>query len=309
MNCDFDSRRAFCSTAVVVGSLLLLSGCKHIHRGDGVEASVSGPYMRPYHGDTSLDTPVQSEPLPELSPVPPRSGAGHSVPPEPLPPPPPPAPAEPNSARAEPGRPAGLQTRSRWSQLSARASTGRLASGSPLPPLRQGRHAAIASMGVSNRATDPRFAAFPVGVSTATPRTNSIDSRIGETTAGGGHSFDNQAGGPHGRYIEAVSTPTWRSGPSFPVSQPTLDGAVSREPAIVPMQQPIVTRNGVIEHWPYRSQPPTFLADSVKDASPKPANAVPTTPSNETRFGSTEPAPFAAREETTAVPSLLPPGP
>ena len=306
MNCDFDSRRAFCSTVVVMGSLLLLSGCKHIYRGDGVEASVSGPYMRPYHGDPLLDPPVQSEPLPELSPVPPLPGAGHSTPPEPLPPPP--APAEPNSAQAEPGRPAGWQTRSRWSQLSARAFTGRLASASPLPPLRPGRHAPMASMGVLSRETDPRLAASPVGVSMATPRMNSIGSKIGETTAGGGHSFDNHAGDHHGRYIEAVSTPALRSGPSLPVSQPALDGAESRRTAIVPMQQPIVTRNGVIEHWPYRSQPTTFLSDSRKDASPRPASAGPTTPSNETQFGSTEPTPFAAQEETT-VPSLLPPGP
>ncbi len=305
MNCSLDSRRALCFTVVVIGSLSILSGCKHVYRGSGVEPPVSGPYLQPSDGEPLLGTPARHEPLPELSPVPPLPGAGHSVPPEPLPPP---APAEPTSTQAKPGQQPVSQTKSFWSQMSARASTGRSDPVSPLPTLREGRHAALASIGVSNRMMDPRLAATPLGFSTTTPRTNSLASKIGETTAGDIHSFSNLAGEHHNLPIASASSPALRTGLSVPVLRSEWAGVDAQGPVITPLQQPIATRSGVIENWPYRSQSPEFVADSRKNVSPPQASKVPTSPASEIQFGSTEPAPAAAQEEAT-VTSLLPPGP
>lgn len=307
MNCSLDSRRALCSTAVVIGSLFILSGCKHVYRGHGVESAVSGPYMQPYDGEPLPNTPALHEPLPELSPVPPLPGAGHSVPPEPLPPPASPAPSEPTSTQAEPGKQPVSQTKSFWSQVSARASTGRSTPVSQLPTLRQGRHAAIASNGVSNRTMDPRLAGTPFGVTASAAGMNSIASKIDETTARNFPSLSNLTGEHDTRQIESVSSSALRGGLTFPAARSTLAEVEARGPVITPMQQPITTRNGVIEDWPYRSQP-SALADVVKNAAPQQAGKVQTTPSNKFQFGSTEPTPAAARDETT-VPSLLPPGP
>lgn len=298
---SLDSRRATWSTVVVVGSLFMLSGCKHVYRGSGVESSVSGSYMQPYDGEPLLDTPALHEPLPELSPVPPLPGAGHSVPPEPLPPP---APAEPTSAQSESGKQPVLQTQSFWSQLSARASTGRSTSVSQLPKIRQGRHAAVASSTASARIMDSRLAASPLGVSTSTTRTNSTDSKIDETTAKDFYSLSNLAGENNNQPIESVSSSASRGSLAFPVPRSTLAEAETKGVVITPMQQPITTRSGVIEDWPYRWQPSGIAADSRKNVSPQPASEIQTTPSNETQFGLTGPA-----LEEVKVPSLLPPGP
>ena len=306
MNCFLDSRRAIWSTAVVIGSFFILSGCKHIDRGSSIGPSVSAPYAQPYDGAPLLDTPALHEPLPELSPVPPLPGAGHSVPPEPLPPP---APAEPTSAQSEPGKQSVSQIKSFWSQMTASAATGRSTPVSPLPKLRQGRHAAVVSNAVSNRAMDPRLAAAPFGVSTSIPGTNSIASKIHETTVRDFNSLSNLTGENNNQRIEPVSSPALRGGLSFPVSRSALAEVEAKGLVIAPMQQPITTRSGVIEDWPYRQQQPlAFTVDARKNVLPQQASEEQATPSNETQFGSTEQAPPAAQEEVT-VPSLLPPGP
>lgn len=304
MICFLDSRRAIWSTALVMGSLFILSGCKHVYRGHGVEPSISGPYIQPDDDEPLLDSPALYEPLPELSPVPPLPGAGHSIPPEPLPPP---APAEPTSTQAEPGQqPVSQQARSFWSQMSARASTGRSASVSPLPKLRQGRHAAVASNTVPNRITASHLAASPFGVSTL--RTNSIASKIDTTTAGDITSFSNLAGERNNQPIESVSSPALRGGPSFPRPQSASAGVDTRGPVITPASQPMTTENKGIENWPHRPQTSTLVTDSQKNALPLLAREVQAAPSGETPFGSTEQAPDEVQEEVT-VPSLLPPGP
>ena len=305
MFCSLDFQRAIWSTVVVIGSLFILSGCKHVYRGSGVESSVSGPYMQQDDGEPLLNSPALHEPLPELSPVPPLPGAGHSVPPEPLPPP---APSEPTSTQAEPSQQPVSKTKSFWSQVPARASTGRSTPVSQLPTLRQGRHAAMASNGVSNRTLDPRLAATPYGGTASVAGTNSIASKIDETTAKNFPSLSNLTGEHDTQQIESVSSPALRGGLSFPAQRSTLAEVEARGPVITPMQQPITTRNGVIEDWPYRSQSTAFASDSRKNVSPPQASEVPTTTSNETQFGSTEPAPTAAQEAAT-IPSLLPPGP
>jgi len=305
---SLDSRRAIWSTAVVIGSLFILSGCKHVYRGSGVESSVSGPYLQPYDGEPLPDTPALHEPLPELSPVPPLPGAGHSVPPEPLPPPAPPAPSEPTSAQSEPGKQPVSQTRSFWSQMSARASTSRSTPAGELPKLRQGRHAAVASNTVSNRTMSPRLAVAPFGGSTSAAGTNSMTSTIDESTAVDFPSLSNLAGEHNNQPIESVSSPALRGGLSFPASRSALADVETRGPIITPMQQPITTRGGAIENWPYRSQPSAFATDSRKNVPSPQASEVQTTPSNEAQLGLTEQAPAAAQEEVR-VPSLLPPGP
>ena len=298
---SLDSRRAIWSTVVVVGSLFMLSGCKHVYRGSGVESSVSGSCMQPYDGEPVLDTPALHDPLPELSPVPPLPGAGHSVPPEPLPPP---APAEPTSAQSESGKQPVLQPQSFWSQLSARASTGRSTSVSQFPKVRQGRHAAFASSTASARIMDSRLAASALGVSTSTTRANSTDSKLDETTTQGFYSLGNLAGENNNPPIESVSSSAVRGGLAFPVPRSTLAEVEAKGVVITPLPQPFTMRSGVIEDWPYRSQPTGIAAESRKIVSPQPASEVPTTPSNETQFGLTEPA-----QAEMTVPSLLPPGP
>ena len=306
MNCFLDSWRAIWSTAVVIGSFFILSGCKHIDRGSSIGPSVSAPYAQPYDGEPLLDTPTMNEPLPELSPVPPLPGAGHSVPPEPLPPP---APAEPTSAQSEPGKQPVSQIKPFWSQMTASAATGRSTPISPLPKLRQGRHAAVVLNAVSNRTMDQRLAAAPFGVSTSTPGTNSIASNIHETTVRDFHSLSNLAGENNNQRIESVSSPALRGGLSFPASRSALAEVEAKGLVIAPMQQPITTRSGVIEDWPYRLQPLTFTVDARKNVLPQQASEEQATPSNETQFGSTEQAPSAAQEEATVPSLLLPPGP
>ncbi|MBC8115365.1 MAG: hypothetical protein H7062_13360 [Candidatus Saccharimonas sp.] len=304
---SLNTRRALWSTAFVIGSLFVLSGCKHVYRGSGIEPSVSGPYMQPHDGEPLPGTPAFHEPLPELSPVPPLPGSGHSLPPEPLPPPAPPVPSEPTSAQSEPGQQPVAQTETFWSRLSARATTGRSTSVSQMSTIRQGRHAAMASGGVSNRTMAPHLMAAPFGVSASAAGMNSNATLIDGSTARNFRSRSDVNDENNNRPIESVSAPAMRGGISVSASRSVLADVETVGPVITPLQHPITARGGVIEDWPYRAQPST-LADSGKNASPQQARQVPTTPSNGIQFGSTEPTPAAAQDEAT-VPSLLPPGP
>ena len=306
MVCFLDSRRAIWSAIVVVGSLCILSGCMHAHRGSGVESTVSGPSLQPYDGVNVPNAPALHEPLPELSPVPPLPGAGHSLPPEPLPPPAPPEPSESNSAQAELSREPVLQTRSFWSQMTSRASIGRSAPVSQLPAIRQGHHAAVASISVPNRTMDPRFAATPFGVANSVAGTNPRASKFDETTARNFPLLSSLAGENNSRQIESVSSPAWR-GSVLSVPRSAQVAGEANGPIITPIQQPLTTRNEVIEDWPYRSRPSALANDSRKNVSPQQASEAQPIPLSETQFGSaTEPAPTAAPE---TGPSLLPPGP
>lgn len=305
---SLNSRRAIWSTAFVIGSLFVLSGCKHVYRGSGIEPSVSGPYMQPHDGEPLPGTPALHEPLPELSPVPPLPGAGHSLPPEPLPPPAPPASSEPTSAQSEPDQQRVSQTETFWSRWSPRATTSRSTPVSQMSTIRQGRHAAMAASGVSNRTMAPRLTAAPFGVSASAAGVNSNATPFDGSTTKNVRSRSDVTGENNNRPIESVSAPAMRGGISVPASRSVLAGVETVGPVITPLLSPITARGGVIEDWPYRAQPSAVAADSVKNAPPPQAGKVQTTPSNETRFGSTEPTPAVA-QDAAMVPSLLPPGP
>ncbi len=308
MFCSLNSRRAVWSTVVVLGSFCILSGCKHVYRGRGVESSVSGPYIQPHDSEPLLDTPALHEPLPELSPVPPLPESGHSVPPEPLPSPIPPAPSEPTSAETESGNRSVTQTKSFWTQMSARLSTSRTIQASPLPIVRQGRHAAVASGATSNPAMVTHPANAIHGGSLSKLEANSIASRNDEVSGKHFHMPGNLASENSNRSVESVSNSTLPGSLSVTVARSARPEVVVGGPVIVPMQQPIAVRNGVIENWPYRSQPSTLAADVRTNNSLPLTGEVQTAPANETQSGSIEPPPAAERVEPT-VPSLLPPGP
>lgn len=309
MSCSPASRRRIWSAAVVAGTLFLLSGCKHLDRGRSVEPAISGPSLQSYDGERSPDTPVLHEPLPELSPVPPLPGAGHSVPPEPLPPPSP-APAEPSNTLVEPvvepGPKSVSRSRSLWSQMSERASTVGSASDSPLPKLRQGRHAVVVSNSAPNRTMDSRFATTPFGVSVSTSRTSSSTSPTDEATARDVESLDKLAGNNH-RPIESVASFAWRGGHSFSHPRPVSAEVATQGPVITPMEQPIAIKRSVIEDWPYRSPPSPVAADTRKNVVPQQVGIEQPTLSNEAEAGSAVQAPAALRDEAT-VPLLFPPG-
>ena len=297
-----NSRRAIWSMVFVIGSLSVLSGCKSVYRGYGAESSDHGPYQ-PYSGEPPLNTPALHEPLPELSPVPPLPGAGHSVPPEPLPSPVPPAPAEasrPQSETVEPDAQPVSQSKSFWSRFSARATSGSSIPSGPLPKVRPGRHAAIASSPVSNLAT-------LIGGTPSIFGTNAMAQGIDGTPPGGFHASDNFAGLMKSQPVETVSSPAVRSGLALPALGSSLSKADAIGPMITPLQEPNSTSGGVIEAWPYRSQPATIPGFVQKNASPPPLQGLPVAPSNETPFGSLKPAPAAVQDQAT-VPSLLPPG-
>ena len=298
-----NSRRMIWSMAFLIGSLSVLSGCKTAYRGSRVESSVSGPYQ-PYIGEPALSAPALHEPLPELSPVPPLPGAGHSVPPEPLPPPVPPAPAEasrPQSEAVESDAQSVSQSKSFWSKFSARAGSGRSTLVSPLPKIRPGRHAASASSFASNHAT-------PIGAAPSIFGKSSMAEGIGGTPYGGFHASGNLAGLTKRQPVETVSSPAIPSGLALPTSRSALAEAGAIGPMITPLQEPNSTRNEVIEAWPYRSQAAAIPSFSQNKASPPPLKDLPVASSNESQFGSIKPAPAAAQDDAT-VPSLLPPGP
>ncbi len=289
------SRQAVWSTVVVIGSLPIFSGCKHVYRGSGVESSVSGPYVQSFDGEPQSETPALHEPLPELSPVPPLPGAGHSEPPEPLPPPAPPVPSVPANTQTEPAEPDQQpvsQTRSFWSRIAARASVDRSASASPLPKVRPGRHAVVASNAASDRTMNPSPAAGLFGVSTWNSGVNSTASTAGETSPKYFHSPGNLAGVSHHQSIESGSTSASPGGFSPPTSRSGLADVETKGPVITPLPQPITTRSGVIEAWPHHSPSSAFANVTPKSDSPPPLSDVP-----------------AAVQETATVPSLLPPGP
>lgn len=298
-----NSRRAIWPMVFAIGSLSILSGCRTAYRGNGVESSVSGPYQ-PYSGEPQLSAPALHEPLPELSPVPPLPGAGHSEPPEPLPSSVPPAPAEasrPQSETVEPDAQPVSQSKSIWSRFSARATSGRSISVSPLPKVRPGRHAASASSPASNRATS-------IGDTPSIFGANSMAQGIDGTPYGGFHAPGNLVGLTKSRPVEAVSSPAVRSGLALPASGSALSEADAIGPIITPLQIPNSTSGGVIEAWPHRSQPAAIPGFVRKNASPPLLKDLPVASSNETQFGSIQPAPAAVQDEAT-VPSLLPPGP
>ena len=306
MICYLNSRRAILSTAVVVGSLFILSGCKHFARSGGVQSSGSGSYLSPYDNPSATVSPALNEPLPELTPVPPLPGAGHSVPPEPLPPPPvPPAPSTPTSALPAPEGPAVSQTRSLWDQFSDRMSVDRPVPASPLPKLRQGRHAAVASAPTLNRTTEPRLSASALGNARSMQGSRSITSTVDDTVVNRIPPLNDLVGSGNGQPIESVSSLVSRDGGA---SSNARSGVLGSEPSglvITPLQQPLVTGNGVIEDWPYHAQPSAFVANKQKIAPIPPIDETPTT---ESSVGSIEQTPAISKEEAT-VPSLLPPGP
>jgi hypothetical protein len=302
---SFNTPRAIWSAAFVIGSLCVLPGCKHVYRGSGFESSVSGSPVQSYVGEPMPDSSASHEPLPELSPVPPLPGAGHSPAPEPVPPP---APSEPTSAQAEPETPPMSQTKSLWSQPSARGSIRKSSPTNSLATIRQGRHAAMASNVVPKQTVDPRFAAIPYRVAGSNPGSGPITSKNHETTAQDFPALGNPAGEHNSHSIESVSSPALRGGLSFPAARSTFAELESVGPHITPRQQPSTTRNGVIEDWPDRSQPAKLAANSRTNLAPPQLRNVPTAPSNASALGSFQATPAVA-QDGASVPSLLPPGP
>ena len=225
------------------------------------------------------------------------------MPPEPLPPPAPLAPAESSRVQSDPDKQPGLPIGTYWSRMTSRVTTGRSTPVSPLSAIRQGRHAAAASNSLSNRTMGPHLAGNPFGSFAGTDSTGSI---INGSAARSLPSLSNVA--HDSRQIESVSSPALQSGDAWRLPRSALAEVETMGPTITPLQQPMATRSGVIESWPYRSQPSPVALGSRRNAPPQRAIEASITPPNETQFGSTELPPLAA-PEAAAAPSLLPPGP
>ena len=78
-------RRVLCSAVLVLGTLSVLPGCKHSYRSHGVDSTLnprfsSQPVDADYDDRAERNLSPRFESFPDLSPVPPLPGAGHSLP-------------------------------------------------------------------------------------------------------------------------------------------------------------------------------------------------------------------------------------
>ena len=302
------SRRLLCSAVLIMGAFAGLPGCKHAYRGGGIDSPlgsrrVTQPLDADFDDGPRLHSAPRFESLPDLSPVPPLPGAGHSLPGgDGVPPSPTLNSVSPTSLQSEPTAaldatpsatpslsPVAESEPSRWQQLLKVPSFPKRTLAQPLPPLKAGRFASP-----SNRNSSVGSASSPV--LSARPQSALMHSA----------QFALRPSSPAlSNNTEADVNDSRSLGQASHQPVPTL---VSDEAATLPVVTPMV-RVGQIERWPHQAQ---TSSNSIKPRSMKHdesllsglLDAAQASPLDEL------PLPVATQTVEEAVsPALLPPGP
>lgn len=300
MDSLFRSPPAVWAALIICGALSANMGCRHTRPGGSVDSSGILPESQPYDSPLESQGSALHEPLPDLSPVPPIPGAGHSASPEPvLPPSPPPAPAEPMSF---------LPTVEERSVNTASTPSNTRAVESALPrtkavsptrgstELRPGRHAAPSRLTIAQQQA-------PHGVATRPPQAVSSSRTSEESIARQVASDVERSPSGNVPIIESVSGVA-----SVSSSRETQTTGTSREsgPVITPLATPEEVRRGVVEPWPHRRQLP--VSPNFHDPA-RPQKAIREEAGSPGSVGTeskTLPPPAAA--DPARVPVMLPPG-
>ncbi len=312
------SRRVLCSAVLVLGTLSVLPGCKHAYRGNGSDSTIHSrfapqPVEADYEGGVESHSAPQFESLPDLSPVPPLPGAGHSLPGDDVLPPSPSSdsvsptslqldskPHAVPSPASEPNLSPVAESAPRWKQMLKVPSFPKRAVAQPLPPLKPGRYSST----IASRASTGSTVGQSVG---ARPQSALMHSaqfalRPSSSPLKSGES-------------EGVGFPSLGSG-SLPLSdskngsltasaQSTHDDAAI--PDITPMIAPIRTRTGVVEQWPHQAKKQTSPSAPLNSGE---SNAADSLDPAQAELTELLPLPVAAQtSDEDGSPSLLPPGP
>ena len=312
------SRRVLCSAVLVLGTLSVLPGCKHAYRGNGSDSTLNSrfspqPVEADYEGGSGSNSAPQYESLPDLSPVPPLPGAGHSLPGEDaLPPSPSPDSVSPTSLQldsnpaaapsptAEPNLSPVAESSPRWKQMLKVPSFPKRAVAQPLPPLKPGRYSSsIASRASTGSATGQFVNARPQSALMSSAqfalRPSSSTLRSGEADATSFPALDSE-------------WYTWSDSKNDSLTtsaQSSNDDAAM--PVITPVIAPLRTGTEVIAHWPHPAKKTISPADPLKSGESHTADSLDPAQAELTEL---LPLPAANQSvEDADSPSLLPPGP
>ena len=314
------SRRVLCSAVLVLGTLSVLPGCKHSYRSHGVDSTLnprfsSQPVDADYDDRAERNLSPQFESFPDLSPVPPLPGAGHSLPSDDaLPPSPSPDSVSPTSLQLdsnpstnpspaiEPNLSPVAESSPRWKQMWKVPSFPKRAVAQPLPPLKPGRYSSsIASRTSAGSATEQG-----VGVRPQSALMHSAQFALRPSSP----AFKSEeAGVTSFQSLGSASSPsTGLTFNSLPASAPSANNDALLVPVITPVIAPIRTRSGQIEQWPHVAKKSISSASgSVKDGE---SSAADNRDPAEASLTELLPLPVANQfVEDAGSPSLLPPGP
>lgn len=311
-------QRVLCSAVLVLGTLSVLPGCKHAYRGNGSDSTIHSrfapqPVETDYEGGAESNSAPQFEPLPDLSPVPPLPGAGHSLPGEDaLPPSPSPDSVSPTSLQLD-SNPAAApsptaeshlspvaESSPRWKQMLKVPSFPKRAVAQPLPPLKPGRYSSsIASRASTGSATGQFVNARPQSALMSSAqfalRPSSSTLRSGEADA---TSFPALGSGSY-------SLSDSKNGSLTTSAQSSNDNATM--PVITPVIAPLSTRTGVVAHWPHPAKKTISPADPLNSGESHTADSLDPAQAELTKLLQ---LPVAAQtSDEDGSPSLLPPGP
>lgn len=313
-------RRVLCSAVLVLGTLSVLPGCKHSYRSHGVDSTLnprfsSQPVDADYDDRAERNLSPRFESFPDLSPVPPLPGAGHSLPSDDaLPPSPSPDSVSPTSLQLdsnpstnpspaiEPNLSPVAESSPRWKQMWKVPSFPKRAVAQPLPPLKPGRYSSsIVSRTSAGSATEQG-----VGVRPQSALMHSAQFALRPSSP----AFKSEeAGVTSFQSLGSASPPsTGLTFNSLPASGQSANNDALLVPVITPVIAPIRTRSGQIEQWPHVAKKSISSASgSVKDGESNPAdNRDPA----EASLTELLPLPIANQfVEDAGSPSLLPPGP
>ena len=310
------SRKILCSAVLVLGTLSVLPGCKHAYRGNGSDSTIHSrfspqPVEADYEGGAESHSAPQFEPLPDLSPVPPLPGAGHSLPGDDALPPSPDSvsptslqldsnPAAAPSPTTETNLSPVADSSPRWKQMLKVPSFPKRAVAQPLPPLKPGRYSSsIASRASTGSATGPFVNARPQSALMSSAqfalRPSSSTLKSGEADA---TSFPSLGSG-------ALSLSDSKNG-SLTTSSPSSNDDATM-PVIASAIAPLRTRTGVVAHWPHPAKKTISQADTLKSGESNMADSLDPAQAELTEL---LPLPAANQSvEDAGSPSLLPPGP
>ena len=312
------SRRVLCSAVLVLGTLSVLPGCKHAYRGNGSDSTLNSrfapqPVEADYEGGSGSNSAPQYESLPDLSPVPPLPGAGHSLPGEDaLPPSPSPDSVSPTSLQldsnpaaapsptAEPNLSPVAESSPRWKQMLKVPSFPKRAVAQPLPPLKPGRYSSsIASRAATGSATGQFVNARPQSALMSSAqfalRPSSSTLKSGEADATSFPALGSGALSLSDSKNDSLTTSAPSSNDDAPM------------PVITPVIAPLRTRTGVVAHWPHPAKKTISPAAPLKSGESNMADSL-----DPAQAELTELLPLPAAAQTSNEddsPSLLPPGP
>ncbi len=302
------SRRLVCSAVLILGTLAGLPGCKHAYRGSGLYSPLDPRRMpRPIESDyddgPGLHSAPQFESLPDLSPVPPLPGAGHSLPGgDGVPPSPTLDSVSPTSLQTEPTAtpaaapatapslsPVAESAPSRWKQLLKVPSFPKRTLAQPLSPLKSGRYASsIYNNTSAGSASSPVTSARPQSVLMHSAQ------------------FSLRPSSPS---LNSADSGATDSGSLGQASHHPAAALVSDEPATLPVVITPMVRVGQIERWPYQAQKSANLmkSKSLKNEESPVADVL-----DAAQAGPLEELPLPVATQSVqegGSPSLLPPGP